>query len=107
MYESELAPEGYKENARQNPRAVPVISEKHVLASSVKPDAISPRRTPGDVGVMEKVKGAVNSLLWREEPAQYTIKQSITNSSPQIPISTKAEPGNFLFFLAFEQLVYT
>ncbi|XWS28798.1 hypothetical protein CRYUN_Cryun25bG0102100 [Craigia yunnanensis] len=219
MYESELAPEGYKEKARQNPRAVPVISEKHVLASSVKPvseqgkkeltldetkakkpasanatgtvatqkiaskihglfvsaptgseteknathetnklathktskhgtheadkyatqetdkhslktenpfsprenkwdkgvsvkeyimnkfepgedekalsqvisDAISPRKTPGDVGVMEKVKGAVNSLLWREEPAQYTIKQSDTNSSPQTPISTNAE----------------
>ncbi|KAF3454660.1 hypothetical protein FNV43_RR05108 [Rhamnella rubrinervis] len=36
MYESELAPEGYKENARQHPRAVPVISEKHVLPSSMK-----------------------------------------------------------------------
>ncbi|XP_040930025.1 uncharacterized protein [Gossypium hirsutum] len=36
MYESELAPEAYKEHARQNPRAVPVISEKHVLTSSVK-----------------------------------------------------------------------
>ncbi|XVF20006.1 hypothetical protein REPUB_Repub11eG0160700 [Reevesia pubescens] len=212
MYESELAPEGYKENARQNPRAVPVISEKHVLASSVKlvseqgkkeptlaetkaktpastnatetdgyrtiaskiqglfvsvptgletekhdthetnkqasqetdkhalktdtpfkprenkwdkgvsvkeyimnkfepgedekalsqviSEAISPRRTPGDalirrtpgdVGVMEKVKGAVNSLLWREEPAQSTTKQSDTNSSSHLPISTNAQ----------------
>ncbi|OIW15953.1 hypothetical protein TanjilG_04488 [Lupinus angustifolius] len=36
MYESELAPEGYKENARQHPRANPVISEKHVLHSSIK-----------------------------------------------------------------------
>ncbi|KAE9588158.1 hypothetical protein Lalb_Chr22g0352441 [Lupinus albus] len=36
MYESELAPEGYKENARQHPRANPVISEKHVLHSPVK-----------------------------------------------------------------------
>ncbi|XWS53091.1 hypothetical protein CRYUN_Cryun11dG0127900 [Craigia yunnanensis] len=36
IYESEQAPEGYKENARQNPRAVPVILEEHVLASSVK-----------------------------------------------------------------------
>ncbi|XVE79541.1 hypothetical protein DITRI_Ditri14bG0066900 [Diplodiscus trichospermus] len=209
MYESELAPEGYKENARQNPRAVPVISERHVLASSVKPvseqtnkepaleetkgkkpapdnatetvatqkiaskieglsvsaptasetekhathktsmhgahdadkyatqetgntfsprenkwdkgvsvkeyimnkfepgedekalsqvisEAISPRRTPGDVGVIEKVRGAVNSLLWREEPAQSTIKQSETKSSPQIPNPTNAQAGNFL-----------
>ncbi|KAJ4832655.1 hypothetical protein Tsubulata_043344, partial [Turnera subulata] len=31
MYESELAPQGYK----QNPRSTPVISEKHVLPSSV------------------------------------------------------------------------
>ncbi|XP_019448334.1 PREDICTED: uncharacterized protein LOC109351331 [Lupinus angustifolius] len=36
MYESELAPEGYKENARQHPRANPVISEKHVLHSPTK-----------------------------------------------------------------------
>ncbi|CAL0324025.1 unnamed protein product [Lupinus luteus] len=36
MYESELAPEGYKENARQHPRANPVISEKHVLHSPIK-----------------------------------------------------------------------
>nr|KYP58514.1 hypothetical protein KK1_013924 [Cajanus cajan] len=36
MYESELAPEGYKENARQHPRANPVISEKHVLHNTVK-----------------------------------------------------------------------
>ncbi|KAK4851293.1 hypothetical protein QYF36_013902 [Acer negundo] len=34
MYESELAPEGYKEHARQHPRAIPVISEKHVFTSS-------------------------------------------------------------------------
>ncbi|EOY33962.1 Uncharacterized protein TCM_041785 isoform 1 [Theobroma cacao] len=219
MYESELAPEGYKENARQHPRAVPVISEKHVLPSSVKPvaeqgkkehtlaeakakkqapanatgtdatqkiaskiqglsvsaptasktekhatyennehaaqktskdgtheadkyatqetdkhavkadnpisprennwdkgvsvkeyiknkfepgedekalsqaisDAMSPSRTPGDVGVIEKVKGAVNSLLWREEPAQSTIDHSARNSSPHIPISNNAQ----------------
>lgn len=35
MYESEMAPEGYKEAARQHPRAVPVMPEKHVLPSSV------------------------------------------------------------------------
>ncbi|XP_047153663.1 serine/threonine-protein phosphatase 4 regulatory subunit 2-A-like [Vigna umbellata] len=36
MYESEQAPETYKENARQHPRANPVISEKHVLHNAVK-----------------------------------------------------------------------
>ncbi|XP_015874003.3 low-temperature-induced 65 kDa protein [Ziziphus jujuba] len=50
MYESELAPEGYKENARQHPRAVPVISEKHVLPSSVKQGSESPL-SPNQAGV--------------------------------------------------------
>lgn len=36
MYESELAPEVYKEHARQNPRADLVISEKHVLTGSAE-----------------------------------------------------------------------
>lgn len=54
-------------------------------------DAMSPSRTPGDVGVIEKVKGAVNSLLWREEPAQSTIDHSARNSSPHIPISNNAQ----------------
>ncbi|XP_031249467.1 low-temperature-induced 65 kDa protein [Pistacia vera] len=35
MYESELAPEGYKVHARHYPREISVISEKQVLASSV------------------------------------------------------------------------
>jgi len=36
MYESELAPETYREYARQHPRATPVVSEKHNLLGSVK-----------------------------------------------------------------------
>ncbi|XP_063944001.1 low-temperature-induced 65 kDa protein isoform X1 [Daucus carota subsp. sativus] len=36
MYESELAPENYKQAAKQKPRAVPMASEKHVLESSVR-----------------------------------------------------------------------
>lgn len=36
VYESELAPEDYKENARQHPRANPVISEKRVLRNAIK-----------------------------------------------------------------------
>ncbi|KAA8549307.1 hypothetical protein F0562_000991 [Nyssa sinensis] len=42
MYESELAPEGYKETARQHPRAFPVVSEKHVVPSSVKQENEKP-----------------------------------------------------------------
>ncbi|XP_050936356.1 low-temperature-induced 65 kDa protein [Cucumis melo] len=36
MYESELAPEDCKENARQHPRADPVIAENHTLANTIK-----------------------------------------------------------------------
>ncbi|RVW54480.1 hypothetical protein CK203_068396 [Vitis vinifera] len=39
MYESELAPEGYKETARQHPRAIPVIPESHVLPSNARNEA--------------------------------------------------------------------
>ncbi|KAL2471324.1 hypothetical protein Adt_39460 [Abeliophyllum distichum] len=36
MYESELAPETYREYARQHPRATPVVSENHVVPGSIK-----------------------------------------------------------------------
>ncbi|KAI3423680.1 uncharacterized protein J3R85_010891 [Psidium guajava] len=52
MYESELAPEDCKENARQHPRANPVISEKHLLPNSIhhetepgKGNPLSPNKT--------------------------------------------------------------
>ncbi|XP_057730354.1 uncharacterized protein LOC130945669 [Arachis stenosperma] len=136
MYESEVAPEIYKENARQHPRADPVISEKHVLhntasfsttrnekiaekvipaysnmgspssasftssssspppvnISTTKSDAsviyesTSPRKAPSNnAGMMEKVIGAVNSLLGNEEPSQQcaTIKTTPTREVGQ------------------------
>lgn len=36
VYESELAPETYREYARQHPRASPVVSEKHIMPGSIK-----------------------------------------------------------------------
>ncbi|KAM3739815.1 hypothetical protein ACB098_08G050600 [Castanea mollissima] len=179
MYESELAPETYRETARQHPRAIPVISEKHVPSSSVNCDAeqekekttspnktitetvtereaiapqplsgqtvpqtysssfapeigthantseqiwdkgvsvkeylmhklepgederalsqviseaISPRsrRTPGDIGVVEKVREAVTSLLRHEESSKYTAVNSAKSTTSHLPISTNA-----------------
>ncbi|TKY48391.1 hypothetical protein E2542_SST25809 [Spatholobus suberectus] len=78
MYESELAPEGYKENARQHPRANPVISEKHVLKNTVK------------LGVrqdQEKPRGPVNvkSTTTTTQPA------TITPTPPNMTSETIAQ----------------
>lgn len=211
VYESELAPEGYREHARQHPRAIPVISDKHVLASSVNSgagqenenpptpnktltetvteklspayatvsdatqaiaskiqdltvssladpgtdkhenldankqanlptvklstpetdkrtsptgqvtdkgvsvkeyiknklepgeddkalskvitDTMSPRKSPREVGVMDKMKEAVTAFLWNEEPSQSSMTQSPKNASTSIPVSTNAHEG--------------
>ncbi|KAJ0083392.1 hypothetical protein Patl1_31290 [Pistacia atlantica] len=162
MYESELAPEGYKVHARHYPREISVISEKqklapayatvsdatHAIASKIqgltvsspatpevkklpaleteKPasptgqmwdkgvsvkefiknkfepgederalsqaitEAMSPKRSPREGGVVEKVKEAVTSFLWKEEPSQSSPSYSASNSSPSIPVSTNA-----------------
>ncbi|KAL9412838.1 hypothetical protein AB3S75_041488 [Citrus x aurantiifolia] len=60
MYESELAPEGYKEKARLHPRLIPVISEKHVLSSSIKENEKppSPNKTTLTETVTEKLAPA-------------------------------------------------
>ncbi|XP_059626572.1 uncharacterized protein LOC132269405 [Cornus florida] len=46
MYESELAPDQYKEKARQQPRAVPMASEKHVLPISDKHELEEEKEKP-------------------------------------------------------------
>ncbi|KAI8016083.1 hypothetical protein LOK49_LG05G01331 [Camellia lanceoleosa] len=53
-------------------------------------DAISPRKTRGELGVVEKVKGAVNLLLRNEESSQSTVRAANLTSS--IPVSTNAQP---------------
>ncbi|TKY67379.1 mucin-5AC protein [Spatholobus suberectus] len=45
--------------------------EDEKALSQVISEAMSPRRTPGDAGVMEKVREAVTSLLRTEEPTKY------------------------------------
>lgn len=182
-----MAPEPYKETARQHPRAIPVVSENRVLLSSVKneaeqekekpnktitetvsdklgpayaavsdathaiaskiagltvatdtgddsaadngmmklgkgsetwdkgvsvkeylmnkfepgederalsqaiTEAISPRRVTGDVGVVEKVKGAVNSLLHSDDSSSSQSATRATPLSPPVPVSTNLQ----------------
>ncbi|QCD88379.1 hypothetical protein DEO72_LG3g2924 [Vigna unguiculata] len=69
--------------------------EDEKALSQVISEAMSPRRTPGDAGVMEKVREAVTSLLRTEEPAKYADASSVatpstTRLSPSSPVSTNA-----------------
>ncbi|XWS71660.1 hypothetical protein CRYUN_Cryun03dG0157400 [Craigia yunnanensis] len=74
MYESELAPEGYKENARQHPRAIGVIPEKHVLASSVEPVSEQGKKEPTSAEAKDKKSPAANAT---ETDATQTIASKI------------------------------
>ncbi|MED6120938.1 hypothetical protein PIB30_025567 [Stylosanthes scabra] len=72
--------------------------EDEKALSQVISEAMSPKRTPGDAGVMEKVREAVTSLLRTEEPKQEedttttitTTNTNIASTSYQAPISTNA-----------------
>ncbi|XP_027347786.1 proteoglycan 4-like [Abrus precatorius] len=65
--------------------------EDEKALSQVISEAMSPKRTPGDAGVMEKVREAVTSLLRNEEPTKYEdATPSITTSSQILPASPNA-----------------
>ncbi|KAK7262491.1 hypothetical protein RJT34_30065 [Clitoria ternatea] len=56
--------------------------EDEKALSKVISEAMSPRRTPGDAGVMEKVREAVTSLLRNDEPQKYA---DTTTTPPVTP----------------------
>ncbi|XP_027343402.1 uncharacterized protein LOC113855972 [Abrus precatorius] len=82
MYESELAPEGYKENARQHPRANPVISEKHVLQTCIKSGVQQDR---------ENSLGLVNSTT-TTQPQTTTPTHAGPNCTMNATIAQKLTP---------------
>lgn len=57
--------------------------------SQVITEVISPRRSPSEKGVVEKVKTAVTMLLQTEEPS-FSSSMNCSESSSQIPVSTNA-----------------
>ncbi|ONI00155.1 hypothetical protein PRUPE_6G070900 [Prunus persica] len=85
MYESELAPEGYKETAKLHPRAVPVISEKHVLPSSVNQDAEQDKEKPLSPNKTVTETAAVKSLSPNE-----TVTETVAKKPPS-PSKSVAE----------------
>ncbi|XP_019413178.1 PREDICTED: flocculation protein FLO11-like isoform X2 [Lupinus angustifolius] len=62
--------------------------EDEKALSQVISEAVSPRRTPGDVGVMEKVREAVTSLLRTDEPKKHADTTITTRNSSQTPVQT-------------------
>lgn len=62
--------------------------------SQVISQAINPRKTPGEGGVVEKMKEAVTSLLRSEEYSQPAGYHSAKSSFSHIPISTNAHEGS-------------
>lgn len=58
---------------------------------------MSPQRSPGEGGVVEKVKEAVTSYLWKEESSISSPSYSASISSPSIPVSKNAYEGEKLF----------
>ncbi|GAU47974.1 hypothetical protein TSUD_87780 [Trifolium subterraneum] len=64
--------------------------EDEKALSKVISEAMSPRRNPGDVGVIEKVREAVTSLLRTEEPTKTedTNTTNTTHSPSQVSAST-------------------
>lgn len=96
--------------------------------SKVISEAMSPRRAPGEMGVVEKVKEVVSSFLRPQEPSSHSNsssspsstsknnpslsrvatsttnatsspKASNENSSPVIPVSTNAQEGNCCYHI--------
>lgn len=55
-------------------------------------EAISPRRSSGDSGVVEKVKGAVTSFFWHEEPSNSMGKAASSSSAPVSSNMTSSTP---------------
>ena len=106
MYESELAPENYKETARQHPRAYPVVSEKHVLASSVNnevehekeklptpnktiTDSVSEKLVPAYNRVTETVSEKLAPAYAAVSDATHTIASKIAGLTVSTPAPTE------------------
>ncbi|OIW08643.1 hypothetical protein TanjilG_03319 [Lupinus angustifolius] len=62
--------------------------EDEKALSQVISEAMSPRRTPGDVGVMEKVREAVTYLLRTDEPKKHADTTITARASSQSPLQT-------------------
>lgn len=116
MYESELAPECYKETARQHPRTIPVISNKHVLprvasedeknnedplspVNNTKPTQTQDRDKLSSTGTPQKT--ITETVSQKLPPALETVTStvseathSITSKIQGLVLNSTTEPNN-------------
>ncbi|KAI9079398.1 hypothetical protein K1719_038697 [Acacia pycnantha] len=93
MYESELAPEAYRENARQHPRATPVIADNHVLHSPLKSGgAMDRQRTAHHHHLAAATSPLGSNKNGAEKPTPTCTKGS---SDPGLGISPKMQGLTF------------
>ncbi|MED6119042.1 hypothetical protein PIB30_008263 [Stylosanthes scabra] len=102
MYESEVAPEIYKENARQHPRANPVISDKHILHTNAKETIDQPSDTRNEkveekiIPAYAKVEGHAISRTPSANMASPSPSPSPSSSLPPVNITTNTKSGGAL-----------
>ncbi|XP_040990885.1 uncharacterized protein LOC121238095 [Juglans microcarpa x Juglans regia] len=94
MYESELAPEGYKEAARHHPRSFHVVSEKHVLASSVNRGDEADKENPSSIP-NKIITKTVSETLAPTYSALSDATHAIASKLQGISVTTLAEPQTF------------
>ncbi|RDX89238.1 hypothetical protein CR513_29056, partial [Mucuna pruriens] len=103
MYESELAPEGYKENARQHPRANPVISQNHVLQNTItlgvlqqdreKPCGLVKSSTTSRPNITsEAIAQKLTPIYAGRSNAAYTISSKIQAAASKTPSANNISP---------------
>ncbi|KAL6516432.1 hypothetical protein OROGR_019737 [Orobanche gracilis] len=89
MYESEAAPDILKENARQHPRAVPVVSDNHRTPNRPKPlETIIPENVSPNMS--EKIAPTAAYDAMSNDDATYKIASKIS----RLTIAPKNETGD-------------
>lgn len=102
VYESELAPDSYKETAKQHPRASPVIYEKHVLLATGsihdnnKESPISPNNKLSQSESNDKLssppKTITETVTEKLAPAYASVAETTHSIASKIPGLTISAP---------------
>lgn len=84
VYESEMAPEGLKETARQHPRADPVIPDNHVLPSSTRDVPEDQQKESSDSPLPSNIKAIAETVTEKLTPAYTTVAEATQTIASKI-----------------------